>query len=147
MFSAMGPSSQLCSVFRRISRVSGRLRSFGGFFSTAEITHCTVAPLSKTSCRINPPSPHHPYCRFFSKYSSPRACLAFWNGTRYLQSQNPAGVASCSIVVFWSTCFRTDQKIPSAPMTAWNISSVPSSNTSSTLSPCWVMLDNFLLAC
>lgn len=124
MPSAIGPPNQLFSDFVSISRVRGLFLSRLGeeSFSMPDTTHWTMVRFSKTSCMTKAPSPTQPYCLSTSKYLSPRAAFAFSSGTRFLQSQNPAGSGgNCSVVVKpWRTCSRTVLKIPSAPITASN---------------------------
>ncbi|KAK3366854.1 hypothetical protein B0T24DRAFT_369412 [Lasiosphaeria ovina] len=93
---------------------------------------CTVVPASRMSCMMNAPSPTQPYCRCTSKYCSPSVALALSNGTKTLQSQNPARDGPCSAAAAaaaasLSTKLRTKLKMPSAPMTASKRSTVPSS--------------------
>lgn len=149
----MGPSSQSRKVSSRNSRVNALLRSSGWSFSTADITHCTFVLFSRTSCMMNAPFPAHPYCLSCSKYSAPRVSRALSKGTRFLQSQKPAGEgpsASAAAPASCSTCRLTAPKIPSAPMTAAKVSSCPSRKVTltplSSAAAAGVILESALLA-
>lgn len=142
-----GPSSQSRKVSSRNSRVRALLRSLGWSFSTADTTHCTLVLFSNTSCMMKAPFPAHPYCRSCSKNSAPRVSRAFSNGTRFLQSQKPAGEAASASAVSCNTCRLTAPKIPSAPMTASKVSSCPSPKVTLTPSAAEVISESALFAC
>lgn len=145
----IGPSSQSRKVSSRNSRVRALLRSFGWSFSTADMTHCTLVLFSKTSCMMKAPLPAHPYCLSCSKNSAPSVSRAFSNGTRFLQSQKPAGEAPSASAAPCKTCRLTAPKIPSAPMTALKVSSCPSRKvtlTAPSASATWVISESALFA-
>ncbi|KAI4862268.1 hypothetical protein F4820DRAFT_430917 [Hypoxylon rubiginosum] len=64
------------------------------------------------------PSPSRAYWRSTLKDSSPSAALVFSKGTRCLQSHHPAGEAAYFSGSSPTTWFRTELKMPSAPITA-----------------------------
>ena len=130
---AIGPSSHVANDFSNLSRSRSIFLSVAVSSPRQAATHWTVFPLSSTSCRINPPSPTHPYCLFSTKYRSPSFSLAFSSGTRYRQSHQPAKTGSVAASFAPRTYFRTKPKIPSAPMSksarsilpSWKRSSMP----------------------
>lgn len=132
---AIGPSSHVANDFSSLSRSRSILLLLEMLSSRHVPTHCTVFPLSRTSCMIKPPSPTHPYCLFSSKYCSPSFSLALSIGTRSRQSHQPACTGSVAASFAPRRYLRTKPKMPSVPMSASARSTPPSWKRNSTPPP------------